>query len=157
MGSYSVRASGSKLLLVLALSGTLFCLVGFLQPVAWAQDTPGGQIAYIGEDGNLWLTNMDGSHQTQLTHLAEDKAWMYTWSPDGSRIAFLGEQSHDLYVLTVADMSLHQVAGIERIYQLVWSPNGERLAVVTSGDMRATVGSSSWADDNRILLVVVLQ
>jgi len=145
MRSYSASKAVPRLLSVLVLSGMLFGFVGLPWPVVRAQDPEEEQIAYIGEDGNLWLMNMDGSNQAQLTHLTEDKVRLYTWSPDGRRIAFLGEVSHKLYVVTVADMSLHQVAGIERIHQFVWSPNGEMLAIVTGG--------GSWGDDNRILLV----
>lgn len=64
-----------------------------------AQYSPDGRyIAYIsteGGDSNLWLMNADGSNKIQLT----SDGWHHNggprWSPDGTKIAFVGHDNNN--------------------------------------------------------------
>ena len=75
--------------------------------------SPNGQrIAYIGEDGNLWVTDVDGSNQTQLTSGAPDiiKRYIDNLSP-AERSVF--DSNPQLYLQAINPFSFPS-----------WSPDG---------------------------------
>jgi dipeptidyl aminopeptidase/acylaminoacyl peptidase len=84
----------------------------------------------------IYVMNVDGSRQTRLT---ENKTggvgdFAPTWSPDGTRIAFIS--SRQVYVMN-ADGSdqtrLTTVSEGSLLYDVAWSPDGRRLAFNSSG------------------------
>ncbi len=64
------------------------------QPLPPAMEEPRAeagqdQIAFVGEDGNIWLTGTDGTGQRRLTDKSDD-LMIFTpdWCPDGERIVY---------------------------------------------------------------------
>ncbi len=103
------------------------------------------QLAYVGEDGQIRIADLDLSRETEITRQGDLEAdhhavcnWP-TWSPSGDRLAFfryelVGEEvTRTSVCLAPADGSTSSEAyGLPAgapIY-LCWSPDGERLAVL---------------------------
>jgi tricorn protease len=100
----------------------------------WASWSPdGSQIAYISDasgEEELYVIGQDGSKPAeQLTHGGSAMRYAPEWAPDGKRIAF-GDKDGKLYVLTLADRKLVEIADTTRaqIRDYVWSPRGNFLA-----------------------------
>jgi hypothetical protein len=77
---------------------------------------------------DVWVMNADGSGQRRLT--ATGRAHGPTWSPDGSRIAFV-DDNRDIYALNTDGSGLtkltNEASGVS-IYGPDWSPDGSRIA-----------------------------
>lgn len=135
-GLYLVNADGS--------SETLITSGSITDPV-WSPD--GTRIAYVSQrDGNqeIYVMNADGSNQTKLTNnpAADNDP---QWSPDSTNIAFVSNRDDhpEIYVtradgsneiqLTQTDIDL--VASFFRNNsQPTWSPDGKRIAFISSRD-----------------------
>jgi len=97
----------------------------------WSPD--GSRIAFISDktgEEEVWVVAQDGTTPAeQLT--SGGKAFRYApeWAPDGKRIAF-GDKDGKIYVLTVADKKLAEIADSRRgqIRDYAWSPRGNHLA-----------------------------
>lgn len=136
--------------------GLVACSGGFRLPGGQRlQQQPGtallerksGRIAYVGTDGNIYVTDQGGLSQTPLTSdalLTDDFYHVYhlpTWSPDGSEVAFVGESGT---LDSVADTVLYTVpreGGVlteaynineGRILFPYWSPNGEHVSFLSN-------------------------
>jgi len=102
---------------------------------AWSLD--GRKIAFVG-NSKIYVANADGSAQRRLTDngAAEGSP---SWSPDGSRIAFLklhsGSEVFDVYVVN-ADGSGQRRLTLNgaSYFAPVWSPDGRRIAFVSRRD-----------------------
>ncbi|HYW26114.1 MAG TPA: S9 family peptidase [Terriglobales bacterium] len=87
---------------------------------------------------SVWLVPADASAEARrLTTGPRDGR--PRWSPDGSRLAFLGarerEWARDLYVLPLAGGEAQRVAELPRgATEYAWSPDGSRLALVGGPD-----------------------
>jgi dipeptidyl aminopeptidase/acylaminoacyl peptidase len=90
---------------------------------------PAGHHLLVGAANSLYRVPVDGRPPEQLFQFDTEgtRVESAAWSPDGSRIAFLGDAQ-----LFVIDMAVGQIF---RLYQgvyhgrlLAWSPDGERLA-----------------------------
>ncbi len=97
----------------------------------WSPD--GSRVAYIsdrtGED-EVWVEAQDGlSEAQQLTTSGGAQRYAPEWSGDGRRIAF-SDKDGKIYILTLADKSLKQVADAAngQITDYEWSPKGGFLA-----------------------------
>ena len=77
----------------------------------------------------------------QLTKGGQALRYAPAWSPDGKRIAF-GDKDGKLYVVTVADKTLTQIADAARgqIRDYTWSPRGHHLAFTMNGNERLQLG-----------------
>lgn len=79
----------------------------------------------------LWRVDVYGRHAQRLLQL-NGQALNLSWSPDGTRLAFLGE---GLTVMDVEDLSLHTFDDprvVPTLYPPVWSPDSKHLAVMTA-------------------------
>ena len=92
----------------------------------------GKWIAYMSyPDGSLWRSRPDGSERSQLTY-PPLLAYMPRWSPDGSQIAFMGQQPGkpwQLYLVSAQGGSPRHLLAEQRDQaDPSWSPDGKRLA-----------------------------
>jgi dipeptidyl aminopeptidase/acylaminoacyl peptidase len=118
-----------------------------------------GQIAFIGSDGNLHLTNQAGSNLIDLTAdaSADDVTGDLSiyqfpvWSPDGKQVAFMqlqanntsGEVSESRILVTDANGKQDPVelfdSSVERPVFLDWSPDGRYLTFLAQASYRNTL------------------
>ncbi|MCA9922384.1 MAG: tandem-95 repeat protein [Anaerolineales bacterium] len=94
-------------------------------------------IAYLGsirvDGGNLFTMNQDG---TNSQFLIEGVIPPFTWSPDGSKIAFARIQDQNSYIVVVDEKSGGILCSTindkktKNAFYPVWSPNGQNIAFV---------------------------
>jgi Tol biopolymer transport system component len=104
----------------------------------YAVSRDGSQLAYVGagDDGvpQIFVAGIDGSRVRQVTHDPVGADWP-AWSPDGTRIAYLGGSSssdlvsdRDLLVLDVATGASTKIAdGVAFPSGLQFTPDGSSL------------------------------
>jgi Tol biopolymer transport system component len=133
-------------------------------PVRWSPD--GSRIAFrlLLDVPGIYVMNRDGAGLTRLTDLPEpgwQRDWGqptrdgFTWSPDGTRIAFTspvgtdgpgGSKSSSLYVVDTSDGRLTKLTGPNAtggaFPPIAWSPDGSRIAFARSrGPLRSSTNS----------------
>jgi Tol biopolymer transport system component len=117
---------------------------------SWSPD--GSRIAFEGYDlasdrqppsaVRLYVMNADG---TDIRELGPENVQGPTWSPDGSEIAYVDTETGSIMtirpdgtgerrILNVADL----VGGVHLVYDVVWSPNGAKLAFMAGPDDTST-------------------
>lgn len=93
------------------------------------------QIAFIGNDFNLWLVKPDGTNQRRIT--TDGRTYRFpTWSPDGRYLAFLGrgDSSRTVLYLSPTDHGVPTVAysnAASPPFYLYWSPDSKALTFLT--------------------------
>jgi TolB protein len=105
-----------------------------------AYSPDGSQIAFISYrtgTGQVWLMNVDGSNQHQLTFDAVEKDQVPDWSPDGSRLVYAGGVDFgpfDLYTIDADGGGLSQVTNTpdDDDFAPTWSPDGTEIAFVST-------------------------
>jgi Tol biopolymer transport system component len=94
----------------------------------------GDRVAYlvqrIGQPGNIWLINPDGSNPTRLTQ--NDKAeWLSGWIDGGRRIAFNSYEpatgSNTLWAASLADGSMSRLSALPGHMWVLLSPSGREI------------------------------
>ncbi|MFC1715238.1 TolB family protein [Candidatus Poribacteria bacterium] len=108
-------------------------LAGFsVNSAAWSPDSQ--HIALAGSD--VFVVKYDGSDLTNLTNQGARCSGV-SWSPDGSRLAFLSEMTGDwdVYVIDsdgqgLTNLSNHPAKDVNP----TWSPDGQRLAFGSKRD-----------------------
>lgn len=136
-----------KLLLALWVSGLLVMVCGAASAAFWLTartvwerasngvEFRSNQIAFVGNDGNVWLASQD---QDDLQPITGDKnGYRFpTWSPDGKKLAFIGLDDADrpaLYVATNVRRHptiLYNDPGSAPFY-IYWSPDGRSISFLT--------------------------
>jgi Tol biopolymer transport system component len=96
-----------------------------------AFSSDGNWVAYVTfPEGTLWRSKVDGTQRLQLT-LPPMQANMPRWSPDGKRIAFVGNipgKSPKIYFVPVDGGSAEPaMPGEKNEGYLSWSPDGKAL------------------------------
>ncbi|MCB0192041.1 MAG: PD40 domain-containing protein [Anaerolineae bacterium] len=92
-------------------------------------------IAFTGNDNNVWLVSPSGQNLRRLTE--DGRGYRFpTWSPDGTRLAFLGrDEANDtvLYVspTTQAAPTIVYQAELSSPFYLYWAPNSEAVTFLT--------------------------
>jgi TolB protein len=124
----------------------------------------GSQMAFVRTDADghpqIYVANVDGTNVAQVTGLPGQAGCACgardpDWSPDGTRIAFSGDDlngNKDLYVLTIGSGAIHRVTrGFGGQASPEWSPDGRSIAY-ESGNFAAcgcgtTTTGSIWIVD----------
>lgn len=143
-------------------TGRLIALAALASTI-WSQPAAGStewesaelELAFVGPDGGLWLTDVTRGSLRQL--LAPGEFNLFAWSPDGQRIAYQAADGN-LSVLGVGSGRRMRLAE-PPVERFAWSPDGERLAFVRSQQAwivgargEAAVRVSEWnpRDSDRI-------
>ena len=116
-------------------------------PVLKFLEKKSGLIAYIGNDGNVYLTDQAATRTTQLTKDVTSETQssiayqLPTWSRTGDQVAFIrleqaatGALTADILVANVEDETAHSIytSQTEYPFYLYWAPNGKTLAALTT-------------------------
>ena len=108
----------------------------------WSPD--GQRIVFYSERNGWWdifSMDPDGSNQTQLTGIYDDRAWSNpgewspTWSPDGLQIAFVSQRDgHDSIHIMDADGTNEIRLTADNVHdkEPTWSPDGQYIAYVSN-------------------------
>lgn len=105
-----------------------------------------GTIAYIGNDGNVYLTDQGATTNQQLTNdITEENRntniyRLPTWSHDSNQLAFMrlealseNKISSEIYVANVEEDTINKIyASSEFPIYMNWSPNNEQLALLSN-------------------------
>ena len=95
--------------------------------------SPGGKVVAYLIGGQIWTAPLDGGGgPSQLIH-DRGEASALTWSPDGSRLAFVSTRT-DHSLIGVYDVASHAITWMQPSFDAdqapEWSPDGRRLAFV---------------------------
>ena len=118
-------------------------------PLLSVLERKSGLIAYLGADGNMYVSDQAGGNLLQLTSDAlipqsqGDSYRLYqfpTWSQNGSQLAFMGvsgqgtQTESKLMIANVDDESVDEIftSETERPVYLYWSPDNENLSFISS-------------------------
>ena len=98
--------------------------------VAFTQD--GKRVAWISNsEGTLWSSLLDGSQRIQLTSVPI-QIYLMTWSPDGSKLAFMGKEAGNpwkIYTVSEAGAGATALLPEDRSEaDPTWSPDGRYIA-----------------------------
>lgn len=89
----------------------------------------GTWISYVGSDGALWRSRADGSDAIKLSNAMHVQ--LSSWSPDGRKIAFIGQLSEMPWRIFVVDRDGGEVKeavdGDDGQGTPTWSPDGKKL------------------------------
>ena len=93
------------------------------------------QIAFVGNDDNLWLVSPDGSNLRNVTD--DGRGYRFpTWAPDGRRLAFLGPNESNSSVLYISPTSKSEPVVVfnrsnSAPFYLYWAPNSQSITFLT--------------------------
>ena len=137
------------LLVVLLISSCLPQNVQVPQsPLLSTLERKSGLIAYIGIDGNMYVSDQGGGNLSQLTKdaSATDQSGEFnfyqlpTWSLDGNQLAFVGTSgtssnpTSKLYVANIADEKTNEIytSQSELPIYLYWSPDDTNVSFIST-------------------------
>ena len=85
-------------------------------------------IAYIGQDGNVWLIDSDGNNNQQLTF--DGSYERLVWSPDGQTLAITkyikSSNQRQLYIKDLNSNPAQKLS--DAVYSFAWDSGGDRIA-----------------------------
>ncbi|HMR98290.1 MAG TPA: hypothetical protein PKK96_05950 [Anaerolineales bacterium] len=116
-----------------------------------------GLIAYIGIDGNVYITDQSGKSPAPVTDDAalpetQTSAYRYyqfpTWSKDGNQLAYVGiegtgasQSKADLSVYNVDEKTSAEIFSSETEFPfyLYWSPDNENVSLISASASRQSI------------------
>src|SRR5215472_16709769 len=120
---------------VFALVAFLICIAALRGTVHAAFPGTNGQISFglfnpdIG-DTQIWVSDPDGAHQTQLTTLPSE---ISDWSPNGSKVAFDFFDGQTVQIGTISPdaTGFVKLTMQENVFhgEPAWSPDGAKIAI----------------------------
>ncbi len=162
----SLGLAGLGLLALTCLGVSLYAVWAWVQPDVThlsqamsrlAETEVRNQIAYVGNDNNVWLVAPDGGDLRQLT--SDSRGYRFpTWSPDGRWLAFVGLDEvarAALYVSPAAQSNptiLYNQPDSAPFY-LYWSPDSLTITFLTqeSGFLAMRQIEAATAGSDRLL------
>lgn len=125
-------------------------------PLLSTLERKSGLIAYVGADGNMFVSDQGGGNLKQLTNDAKlpksqsDPYSLYqypTWSKDGSQLAFVRTSNEnanpksDLFVANIDNDKVNQVfeSESEHPFYLYWSPDNANVSLLTTSASRQSL------------------
>lgn len=125
-------------------------------PLLSTLERKSGLIAYVGADGNMFVSDQGGGNLKQLTNdakLPENQSDPYslyqypTWSKDGSQLAFVrttnenAKPKSDLFVANLDNDKVNQVfeSESEHPFYLYWSPDNANVSLLTTSVSRQSL------------------
>jgi dipeptidyl aminopeptidase/acylaminoacyl peptidase len=130
---------------------------------AWLYDISpdGSRIAFTTDTSGrsqVWIVGLDGTGLRQLTH-DRYEAIDPEWSPDGTRLVYVGfggGESRDLFVIDVEGGKPHKVmTEHEDPWNPRWSPDGSRILYWASTETDAPSGLPSTTNSLEVRSVAV--
>lgn len=106
----------------------------------WTWSPDGSRIAFLRSrplegHNDIYLVNVDGSGETNLTNNPANKKYELSWSPDGRKIGFTSDPFRDIYVMNPDGSGQTQLTNNPATDgNLAWSPDGGRIAFVSDRD-----------------------
>jgi len=95
--------------------------------------SPRGDVVAFLKDGQIWSVPTDGSKPaSQLVYARGDNGTV-TWSPDGSRLAFVSDRGDHSFIAVFTDSTtplLYLAPSTSRDVELAWSPDSRQIAFV---------------------------
>ncbi len=93
------------------------------------------QIAFIGNDDNLWVVSPAGENLYSITHNGQGYRFP-TWSPDGRRLAFIGPDGNNSATLYISPASSSNPVELYKQSQsapfyLYWAPDSRSITFLT--------------------------
>ncbi len=89
------------------------------------------------------LVARDGSGTRSLVGAAAHGRLGFSWSPDGTRIAYAGRD--DISVVDVATGARRVLLAMEDAWRPAWSPDGSRIAFLTDNDLYVVAATGGKA------------
>ncbi len=99
-----------------------------------------GEIAFVSDRSGyneIYLMNVDGSNQRQLTNLRADTLSSLKWSPDGKNLAFVvgDDESSEIYTMRADGSGLRRLTRNRfRDDEPDWAPDSRRIAFISTRD-----------------------
>jgi Tol biopolymer transport system component len=101
-----------------------------------SDETPLNQIAFAGNDGNIWLVSPTGEDLRSVT--TDQRGYRFpTWAPDSRHLAFVGpdpvEGINALYIMAIGELKPKVVFKEPKSmpFYLYWAPNSTHLTFLT--------------------------
>jgi len=90
-----------------------------------------GELAYV-KDGQVWTASLDGKGKPKRMFFDRGEDGDLTWSPDGSKLAFVSDRDGDHSFITIYDLGSKKLTYLAPSTDLdgypQWSPDGTRIA-----------------------------
>ena len=114
------------------------------------------QIAFVGNDNNVWLVSPDGSNAHKVTE--DGKGYRFpTWAPNGSYLAFIGPDDTNNTALYVTPAGQNKPTILfnepdSAPFYLYWSPNSDSITFLTQERFNLAMRTANTvAGSSRIL------
>lgn len=79
----------------------------------------------MGTDYDLWIVNADGTEKQQVTDTPGLELYNPTWSPDGTKLAFVGYPDGptgegQIFVVDIASGDMTQLTHVGNNFEIFW-------------------------------------
>lgn len=98
-------------------------------------------LAYLGSNGQLFVSNLTGSRRHQLTFGPNRPQWQPRWGPFGSKILYVrcpNSVCNELWLIRANGRNNHLLRAFsaqQEISDMAWAPGSGRIALVMNGDI----------------------